>query len=358
MPGDRKKCEEERRKVEAEAGVQSILLSWVGAHCEHSRGRPRRQEPQKMSASNAIARKRSTDVLGKSSHLKGQKRNGGGNRRTLSRSSSLTYGDARQQMSRTRSAATNGSDGDVRTVSHALESALQSFKHLDVEKGEGSLPYLPTISIGDSITCLGRDEKLINETKRKKAMKRAQHSQAFMKDHYKYSLFTGEEPVVAPQYLELTPSEHIKIARASIAGNKLGIHNVMQGRVCKGDVCKVEDGHFADTNEVSQPEAKYLSLWLRGKAKSLTNFRSSFFSFYLCQQKSRRIDSENSTILMYCDGRPPTFIPKLDFSRLPNFKKPVMYNTKVAQGHLKQCKPGKSKHGKGLIGLLSLKFGF
>mmetsp|Transcript_15030 Transcript_15030/g.29079 ORF Transcript_15030/g.29079 Transcript_15030/m.29079 type:complete len:278 (+) Transcript_15030:279-1112(+) len=277
-----------------------------------------------MSASNAIARKRSTDVLGKSSHLKGQKRNGGGNRRTLSRSSSLTYGDARQQMSRTRSAATNGSDGDVRTVSHALESALQSFKHLDVEKGEGSLPYLPTISIGDSITCLGRDEKLINETKRKKAMKRAQHSQAFMKDHYKYSLFTGEEPVVAPQYLELTPSEHIKIARASIAGNKLGIHNVMQGRVCKGDVCKVEDGHFADTNE----------------------------------QKSRRIDSENSTILMYCDGRPPTFIPKLDFSRLPNFKKPMMYNTKVAQGHLKQCKPGKSKHGKGLIGLLSLKFGF
>jgi len=324
VPGDRKKCEEERRKVEAEAGVQSILLSWVGAHCEHSRGRPRRQEPPKMSASNAIARKRSTDVLGKSSHLKGQKRNGGGNRRTLSRSSSLTYGDARQQMSRTRSAATNGSDGDVRTVSHALESALQSFKHLDVEKGEGSLPYLPTISIGDSITCLGRDEKLINETKRKKAMKRAQHSQAFMKDHYKYSLFTGEEPVVAPQYLELTPSEHIKIARASIAGNKLGIHNVMQGRVCKGDVCKVEDGHFADTNE----------------------------------QKSRRIDSENSTILMYCDGRPPTFIPKLDFSRLPNFKKPVMYNTKVAQGHLKQCKPGKSKHGKGLIGLLSLKFGF
>ena len=108
-------------------------------------------------------------------------------------------------------------------------------------------------------------------------MKRAQHSQAFMKDHYKYSLFTGEEPVVAPQYLELTPSEHIKIARASIAGNKLGIHNVMQGRVCKGDVCKVEDGHFANTNEVSQPEAKYLSLWLRGKAKSLTKFRASIF---------------------------------------------------------------------------------
>ena len=77
------------------------------------------------------------------------------------------------------------------------------------------------------------------------------------------------------------------------------------------------------------------------------------------QLKSRRYDSEGGTILVYGD-RTPIFVPKLDFSVLPNFRKPRLYNKQVAaKGKLAKYDKGQGKakgKGKGIVGLLSLKF--
>ena len=72
---------------------------------------------------------------------------------------------------------------------------------------------------------------------------------------------------------------------------------------------------------------------------------------------------------MYGD-RCPIFVPKLDFSVLPNFRRPKMYNHQVAKGHLKKYGGNKNHHDyhhqggnknnkglkKGIVGFLSLKF--
>jgi hypothetical protein len=303
---------------------------------------------------NHIARKKSTDAkggLGSSSSSKARssfKRNGGdGNalhdarsrsKKPLSRNASLTISDA-EQITR------SGGDAYVRTCSHALEDALLSFHDMKLQdektkkkkkkkgeeaEGEDRLAsYLPLVNIGDSIVSLARDERLIEETKRRKLLKRMKDAESFSKDHYKYSLFAGEMPMEeeTPPHLELTPQEHIEIARNSIAANALGVHHshVRGHRPSKRD--------------------------RNGK-----DYYNKYDNGSQLEKKSRRYDSEASTILVYAD-RPPVFIPKLDFSSLPNFRKPRLYNQQRVKGHLKKAHPNKAKP-KGLIGFLSLKFGF
>ena len=195
---------------------------------------------------NSIARKRSTDAKGSgfssasNTSLGSFKRNGDGktlhdvrvsSRKPLSRNASLTIGDAEQINGRSGRQSSFAQDTYVRTCSHALEDALLSFHDLKLSQGkekDALSNYLPLVTIGDSIVCLARDERLIEEVKRRKVLKRMRDAESFSKDHYKYSLFAGEDPMEEelPQHLELTPQEHIEIARNSITGNELGIHNM------------------------------------------------------------------------------------------------------------------------------------
>lgn len=291
---------------------------------------------------NSIARKRSTDAKGSgfssasNTSLGSFKRNGDGktlhdvrvsSRKPLSRNASLTIGDAEQINGRSGRQSSFAQDTYVRTCSHALEDALLSFHDLKLSQGkekDALSNYLPLVTIGDSIVCLARDERLIEEVKRRKVLKRMRDAESFSKDHYKYSLFAGEDPMEEelPQHLELTPQEHIEIARNSITGNELGIHN-MRSLVSK---------------RLNRDYSK-------GNCNRME------------KQKSQRYDSESSTILLYAD-RSPIFIPKLDFSSLPNFRKPRLYNQQMVKGHLKKSHQSKSNKPKGLIGFLSLKFGF
>ena len=57
------------------------------------------------------------------------------------------------------------------------------------------------------------------------------------------------------------------------------------------------------------------------------------------QLKSRRYDSEGGTILVYGD-RTPIFVPKLDFSVLPNFRKPRLQQTGRCEGQAREIRQG------------------
>ncbi len=326
--------------------------------------------------SSHVARKRSGDAKGalaSSSSLPGgpKKAAPARSKRPLSRSASLTKGNLELHLGQLPgSRSVKEAAGDVRTVSHALEDALLSFESLGVEGGKTALtssdsggegsgsgsgsesaPFLPITTIGDSIVCLARDEVLLRETLgRKHAAQLRKAAAVVSKDHYKYSLFAGEAPEedgleAAPALLELTPGEHIAIARSSILGNHLGLSNVsavLSTRPARRGTRPAPCDSGISTHAGSKQHQQQQERQERHERRE--------------RGRAKRYDSEHSTILVYCDGRAPIFVPKLDFSCLPNFRKPRMYHQQVAKGHLKKAKHG--KHGKGLIGFLSLKFGF
>jgi len=178
-------------------------------------------------SSNLIARKKSTDAKGfqnsSSSRVLGRRRSVGSgvadaSRKRIGRTVSRNRSSTGKDLARAAAVADLG----------ALEREVFSFERLGL-RDEQAAPAppneLPIISIGDSVVCLARDERLIGEMKRQKTLKRIQLAEAFSKDHYKYSLFAGEDPVDegVPQHLELTPTDHVQIARASIQQSKLGI---------------------------------------------------------------------------------------------------------------------------------------
>ena len=281
-----------------------------------------------------LSRKVSTDggSLGQKKHALSRRKSVGDlsdgklrHRRTLSLNSSLKLAADRSRENSVAFATEDAAAlaGDVRSVQHALEGALLDLASLDVsakrDNDRGSGPSLPVISVGGAVVCLARDERLIGEMRSQKTAKRLKLAEAFSRDHYKYALFAGGDPIEDEEALhsELTPTEHIQIARASIREGKLGI---------RSRAGEKEGGANATTFDIAAANFKFE------------------------KQKSRRYDSESATILLYSD-REPIVIPKLDFSSLPNYRKPRMYNQQVAKGHLK-----KTKQDKGLIGFLSLKF--
>jgi len=183
---------------------------------------------------NLIARKKSADG-------RALRASSSATSKVLARRRSVAcLAEAQARVSRRRSFVsrqTGGRDADSCSALNALETAIRSLDDLRVRHGGTSLeqpspPSLPVINVGDSIVCLSRDERLIGETRRQKARERIRQAETYSRDHYKYSLFAGGDPSDVAEtepHRELTPFEHVRIARASARLGWLGIEAGVAG---------------------------------------------------------------------------------------------------------------------------------
>jgi len=286
-------------------------------------------------ANKVLARKPSVDAKVVAS------RNGNGNPLRRTKSQTKNGGVLSRNGSVHKLSRVGSKDPRIAAVSHALETTL----HVDggdcLRNGQGQ-GAAGCLTIGDDIIVRCGESGFDGNTLPRKGLDGCGSFSAA--NHYeqcKYSLFAGAQSDPPGQIeaqkeeVVLSPRSHVEVARESIKNGTLGILRAEK-----------------NLNSNGRSRKKHAE----GENKLVPSMRS----------KSKKFDSETCVILLYAD-RLPIFIPKLDFSSLPNFRRPHMYNHPQGKGNHHQqqltvnAKVQKVKGGakggkeKGVMGILGWK---